>query len=49
MATDSDLPPFSLEEWEYASEEKEQTDIAMSEAVKGGSRPGSKTTPSSGS
>lgn len=49
LATDSDLPPFSLEEWEYASEEKEQTDMAMSEAVKGGGWPGSKTTPSSGS
>lgn len=25
LATDSDLPPFSLEEWEYASEENGQT------------------------
>lgn len=45
LATDSDLPPFSLEEWEYASEEKEQTDVAVSEAVKAGCQPGSKLHP----
>jgi hypothetical protein len=33
LATDSDLPPFSLEEWEYASEEEEQTDTATLEKV----------------